>query len=63
MLASLAAPGGGSQPAPSSQHSAGNVTGLSALEFLSLPAQARLAVTVQGQQTDGVQGFLALRKM
>ncbi|GFH12541.1 uncharacterized protein HaLaN_08250 [Haematococcus lacustris] len=63
MLASLAAPGGGSQLAPNSQHSAGNVTGLSALEFLSLPAQARLAVTVQGQQTDGVQGFLALRKM
>lgn len=43
------------------RHSAGNVTGLTLIDFLSLPAQAKVAVVYQGEE--GGQGFLGLRKL
>ncbi|QDZ24209.1 hypothetical protein HOP50_12g67460 [Chloropicon primus] len=43
------------------RHSTGCVTGLSLVEFLSLPPKARVSVTYQGD--DNVQGFLGLRKI
>ena len=43
------------------RHSAGNVTGLTLIDFLSLPAHAKVAVVYQGEE--GGQGFLGLRKL
>ena len=43
------------------RHSTGQVTGLSLVEFLSLPPRAKVSVTYQGEE--GVQGFLGLRKI
>jgi hypothetical protein len=42
-------------------HSAGNVTGLTLLDFVALPPNAKVACTYQGE--DGAEGFLGLRKM
>jgi len=41
-------------------HSAGNITGLTLIDFLALPPKARVAVAYQG---DEGEGFLGLRKM
>lgn len=43
------------------KHPDGNVTGLTLIDFLALPARAKIAITYQGE-TDG-QGFLSLRKL
>ena len=43
------------------RHSAGCVTGLSMLEFLSLPPKARISVAYRGD--DKVEAFLSLRKL
>jgi len=42
-------------------HTAGNVTGLTLLDFLALPPKAKVSCTFQGE--DGGEGFLSLRKM
>ena len=42
-------------------HTAGNVTGLTLLDFLALPPKAKVSLTFQGE--DGGEGFLSLRKM
>jgi len=44
-----------------SQHSAGNVTGLTLIDFLSLPAKAKVALTFKGE--DSGEGFLCLKKL
>jgi hypothetical protein len=43
-------------------HPAGNVTGLTCIDFLSLPANAKVAISFAGE-LDDVQGFLSLRKL
>ena len=43
------------------QHSAGNVTGWTLVDFLALPAKAQVTITYDG--THNVQGFLGLRKL
>ena len=43
-------------------HSAGHVSGASIQDFLALPARARVSVRYRGA-TDGVQGFMSLRKL
>lgn len=43
------------------KHSAGNVTGLTLLDYIALPARARLSITFQGE-THG-EGFFSLRKL
>jgi len=59
----LSQPAGGAGVVPAAQpHSAGNVTGLTASEFLSLPPNARLALVFQGEP-DKAEGFLMLRKL
>ncbi|KAL0241566.1 hypothetical protein GEMRC1_006801 [Eukaryota sp. GEM-RC1] len=47
--------------ASAGQHSVGNVTGLTCIDFLVLPARARLAISYQGEE--GAEGFLGLRKL
>ena len=42
-------------------HSAGNVTGLTLIDFLALPAEAYLTLTYQCE--DKGQGFMSLRKL
>ena len=42
-------------------HSAGNITGLTLIDFLALPPKARVSVTYQGEE--GGEGFIGLRKM
>ncbi len=44
-----------------SRHSAGTVTGWTLIDFLALPARARIAVLYDGD--DSTQGFLGLRKL
>ncbi|KAL0226154.1 hypothetical protein P9112_013478 [Eukaryota sp. TZLM1-RC] len=39
----------------------GNVTGLTCIDFLVLPARARLAISYQGEE--GAEGFFSLRKL
>lgn len=43
------------------KHSAGNVTGLTLLDFIALPARARLSLTFQGEAHG--EGFFCLRKL
>ncbi len=43
------------------KHSAGNVTGLTMLDFIALPARARLSLTFQGDAHG--EGFFCLRKL
>ena len=47
--------------APVAQHPAGNVTGLTLIDFLALPPNARISCSYQGEE--GGEGFLGLRKM
>ena len=42
-------------------HSAGNVTGLTLIDFLALPPKARLAISYNGEE--GAEGFIGLRKL
>jgi hypothetical protein len=43
------------------KHSAGNVTGLTLLDFIALPARARLSLTFTGEGHG--EGFFSLRKL
>ena len=43
------------------RHSAGNVTGYTAVDFVALPARARITLLFQGEL--GAQGFFGLRKL
>lgn len=43
------------------KHSAGNVTGLTLLDFVALPARARLSLTFSGEGHG--EGFFSLRKL
>jgi hypothetical protein len=42
-------------------HSAGNIAGLSIIEFISLPAKAKISVSFNGET--GAEGFVGLRKL
>ena len=42
-------------------HPAGNVTGLTLIDYLALPPKARISCSYQGEE--GGEGFLGLRKM
>jgi hypothetical protein len=44
-----------------SNHPCGNVTGLSCIDFLALPAKARLSITYSGD--DKGEGFLSLKQL
>jgi hypothetical protein len=44
-----------------SNHPAGNVTGLTCIDFLALPAKARIAITYAGD--DRGEGFLSLKRL
>lgn len=46
---------------PPTQHSAGNVAGLTCVDFLSLPANAKISVMYQGEEKG--EGFLTIRKL
>lgn len=43
------------------QHPAGNVTGLTLIDFLALPAKAKLSIAYSGETA--AEGFLSLRKL
>ena len=43
------------------RHSAGNIAGLSLVDFLALPARARISVSYSGEA--GAEGFIGLRKL
>jgi hypothetical protein len=43
------------------RHPAGNVTGLTLIDFLALPPKARIAITYNGE--DGGEGFISLKKL
>ena len=58
-LSSKAASGGG--VVRRGRHSAGNVTGWTVVDFLALPARAKVTVTYEGQAD--AQGFISLRKL
>jgi len=45
----------------SGKHSTGNLTGLTLVDFIALPARARVSISYSGDQ--GAEGFLALRKL
>jgi hypothetical protein len=42
-------------------HSSGNITGLTLMDFFSLPARARIALVFDGEYK--AEGFLALKKL
>ena len=46
---------------PKHIHSAGNVTGMTLVDFVALPARARLSVSFDGDKP--AEGFLNLRKL
>ena len=43
------------------RHSAGNVTGISMIDYLSLPARARISFTYIGDK--GCDGFFSLKRL
>lgn len=43
------------------KHSAGNLTGLTLVDFIALPARARISISYSGES--GAEGFLGLRKL
>jgi hypothetical protein len=45
----------------SSKHSAGNITGLTMVDFIALPPKARISLSYSGESD--VEGFLGLRKL
>lgn len=51
----------GEQLHSKTQHSAGNVTGLTLIDFIALPARARIAISYEGEQP--AEGFLTMRKL
>jgi hypothetical protein len=44
-----------------SNHPAGNITGFSCMEFLSLPSKARIAITCSGEEK--AEGFMSLKRL
>lgn len=51
----------GSKVKQKTKHTAGNITGLTLVEFVALPARARVAISYEGE-TKG-EGFFSLRKL
>ena len=43
------------------KHTAGNLTGLTLMDFIALPARARISISYSGEP--GAEGFLGLRKL
>ena len=43
------------------KHSAGNVTGMTHIDFIALPARARLAIVYAGDSYG--EGFICIRKL
>jgi hypothetical protein len=43
------------------RHPSGNITGLTLIDFLALPAKAKIAITYNGEP--GGEGFLTLKKL
>jgi hypothetical protein len=43
------------------QHSSGNLTGLTMIDFIALPARARVSLSYSGDKK--CEGFLGLRKL
>ena len=43
------------------KHSAGNITGLTLVDFIALPARARISISYSGES--GAEGFLSLKKL
>ena len=43
------------------KHSSGHVTGLTLVDFVALPARARISLSYSGE--NGAEGFLGLRKL
>ena len=43
------------------KHSAGNLTGLTLIDFITLPARARLSISYSGEAC--AEGFFGLRKL
>lgn len=43
------------------KHSSGNLTGLTLIDFIALPARARLSLSYSGEA--GAEGFIGLRKL
>lgn len=43
------------------KHSAGNLTGLTLVDFIALPARARVSLSYSGEQC--AEGFLGLKKL
>ena len=56
-------PTSGAIVAAAGKHSAGNVTGLTASDFLALPANAQVSMVVHGDGANQAEGFLMLRKV
>ncbi len=56
-------PASGAIVAAAGKHSAGNVTGLTASDFLALPANAQVSMVVHGDGANQAEGFLMLRKV
>jgi hypothetical protein len=44
-----------------SKHSQGNLTGLTLIDFVALPARARISISFNGEV--GAEGFFGLRKL
>jgi len=44
-----------------SKHSSGNLAGLTLIDFIALPARARISISYSGEL--GAEGFLGLRKL
>ena len=53
--------GGQAYPKQILRHSSGNIAGLTAFEFVALPARSRVSVTYSGEP--GAEGFIGLRKL
>jgi hypothetical protein len=47
--------------ANTAKHSAGNVTGLTHIDFIALPARARIALVYAGESYG--EGFISIRKL
>jgi hypothetical protein len=43
------------------KHSSGNITGLSLIDFIALPARARITISYSGEPC--AEGFMGLRKL
>jgi hypothetical protein len=43
------------------EHPAGNVTGLTCIDFLSLPSRAKVSITYSGEER--AEGFMSLKRL